>query len=108
MIIKLTFPINVQEPLLKKKQLHKLCKNKKHLKKTKKPPKNIDLSLNSGKLKTREMFNRCNKMKSISESLMNFCKNIIFGAKINDGIYDFGIQIFFLNLTIIYQTSANR
>lgn len=47
-------------------------------------------------------------MKSISESLMNFCKNIIFGAKINDGKYDFGIQIFFLNLTIIYQTSANR
>lgn len=47
-------------------------------------------------------------MKSISESLMNFCKNIIFGAKINDGIYDFGIQFFVLNLTIIYQTSANR
>lgn len=28
-------------------------------------------------------------MKSISESIMNFCKNIIFGAKINDVIYDF-------------------
>lgn len=40
-------------------------------------------------------------MKSISESLMNFCKNIIFGAKINDVKYDFEIQKLILNLTVI-------
>lgn len=56
-------------------------------------------------------------MKSISESFMNFCKNIIFGAKINDVIYDFDIQKIILNLTVIslyikfcliYQNSAKR
>lgn len=30
-------------------------------------------------------------MKLILESFMNFCKNIIFGVKINDVIYDFDI-----------------
>lgn len=40
-------------------------------------------------------------MKSISESFMNFCKNIIFGAKINDVIYDFDIKKLILNLTNI-------
>lgn len=40
-------------------------------------------------------------MKSISESFMNFCKNIIFGAKINDVIYDYDIQKLILNLTVI-------
>lgn len=40
-------------------------------------------------------------MKSISESFMNFCKNITFGAKINDVIYDFDIQKLILNLTVI-------
>lgn len=38
-------------------QLHKLCKNKKiKTKHKKKKQQKIDLSLNSGKLKTREMF----------------------------------------------------
>lgn len=39
-------------------QLHILCKNKKNKNKTpkKKKQQKIDLSLNSGKLKTREMF----------------------------------------------------
>lgn len=38
-------------------QLHKLCKNRKNKNKTpKKKQQKIDLSLNSGKLKTREIF----------------------------------------------------
>lgn len=37
-------------------QLHKLCKNKKIKTKHQKKQQKIDLFLNSGKLKTREMF----------------------------------------------------